>query len=64
MDPCIELFDGSSIKDEVSGYQCNQIFSLFNKDMKNMRQFKARFIERYGGQQKQALDDLFLQYGY
>jgi hypothetical protein len=64
MDPRIELFDGSSIKDEVSGYQCNQIFSLFNKDMKNMRQFKVRFIERYGGQQKQALDDLFLQYGY
>jgi hypothetical protein len=64
MDPKIELFDASEITDEVSGYQCKQIFSLFNKDMNNMLDFKIKFIERFGGGQKKAIEDLFAQYGY
>jgi hypothetical protein len=64
IDPKIEQFVASKITDEVSGYQCKQIFSLFNKDMNNMQDFKAKFITRYGGDQKKAIEDLFGQYGY
>lgn len=64
MDPTIELFPGSGIRDEVSGFTCRQIFSIMTRDVHDIHQFKSRFIERYGGAQSKAVDELFAQYGY
>jgi hypothetical protein len=64
MDPDVELFANSPVKDRVSGYECKQIYSVLNKDIKNIYDFKTAFIARYGGRQVKDIEDLFQQYGY
>ncbi len=64
MDPDIELFSNPAVIDKVSGYSCGQIFSVMNKDVKNIQDFKTAFIARYGGRQAKVIEDLFQQYGY
>lgn len=59
-----ERFTSSRIIDEVEGFTSAQFLGVMTRDVKNIQEFKQRFIEFYGRQQEKQINRLFAQYGY
>jgi hypothetical protein len=64
IDPAVERFAENGVIDRVGGFTPGEIFSVFSKDIRDIRVFRDRLIQKYPGRDTAAIRDLFAQYGY